>query len=74
MNYTTIDIFYLVAVFIVIPLGAFGAGFLWGRLNGAKNLDMIAGSLALMNRKRDKIDNKLEIIEKVIEAIQRGSE
>ena len=73
MEYTSIEIFQLVLVFS-IPIGAFIAGFLLGKLNGAKNLDMIAGSLVLMKKKRNKIDEKLETIEKVIESIQRGSE
>ena len=73
MEDTTIEILSIVLIFL-IPIGAFFAGWLLGRLNGAKNLDMIAGSLALMRRKRTKIDGKLQLIEDVLEAIQRGSE
>ena len=73
MDYTATEIFYLVLV-AFIPIGALIAGWLLGKLNGAKDLDMIAGSLALINRKRVKVDDKLETIEKIIEVIQRGSE
>jgi len=73
MEYTPINIVYLISIFI-IWIGTFVAGWLHGRLNGAKNLDMIAGSLALMKKKRNNIDEKLETIEMVIDAIQRGSE
>ena len=73
MNYTSTEIFYLLLV-LFIPIGAFIAGYLWGKLSGSKNLTMIANSLWLMKGKRDKVDAKLEKIEKVIEAIQRGSE
>jgi len=73
MEYTPINIVYLISIFI-IWIGTFVAGWLHGRLSGAKNLDMIAGSLALMKKKRNNIDEKLETIEMVIDAIQRGSE
>lgn len=73
MEYTSTEIFYLVSVFVLWIL-TFIAGFVWGKLRGAKDLDMIGGHLWLMKGKRMKIDDKLEDIEKAIEAIQRGSE
>lgn len=74
MNYTAMEVFNLVLVLVVIPLLVFVSGFVIGRLSGAKNLDMIRGSLWRMKGKRDKIDEELQKIENVIGAIQRGSE
>jgi len=74
MEYTANEILGLVMVLIVFPLGMFGAGFFIGKINGSKDLKMIANSLWIIQGKRTKIDGKLEKIEKVIEAIQRGSE
>jgi hypothetical protein len=73
MEYTSTEISALVLI-IVIWIGTFFAGFVLGKLRGAKDLDMIGGHLWLMKGKRMKIDDKLEDIEKAIEAIQRGSE
>ena len=53
MEYTTTEIFNLVVVFIVLPLASFGAGFVTGRINGAKNLMLVKHYLWFMKGKRN---------------------
>ena len=74
MEYTTMEIFTLVLVFILLPLACFGCGFVLGRINGAKNLVLIAYYLSVNKAKRNLIDARLEKIEVIIKSIQRGSE
>lgn len=74
MDYTATEIFNLVLALIVFPLSTFLVGYFIGEKRGLQNYERIANLLWIKLGKRTKVDRKLEKIEKVIEAIQRGSE
>jgi len=62
-----------IAVILVFWVG-FWLAYHVGKGRGARDLVAIANSLWLMKSGRNKVDEKLEDIEKAIESIQRGSE
>jgi hypothetical protein len=74
MEYTTMEVFNLVLVFIAFPLATFLAGYFIGERRGLRNYERIANLLWIRLGKRTKLDKKLEDIGIAIEAIQRGSE